>query len=46
MALAANQDSAMEVDSEEAREPLVYQKDESEDEIDEVVEDIDLADPK
>ena len=37
----------MEVDlEEESKEPLVYQKDESEDEVDEVVEDIDLADPK
>jgi hypothetical protein len=36
----------MEVDmDEETKEPLVYQKDESDDEIDEIVDDIDLADP-
>ena len=37
----------MEVEPEETKEPLVYQKDDdSDNEIDEVVEDIDLADPK
>lgn len=45
MVITANADMEVDVD-EESKQPLVFQKDESDEEADEIVEDIDLADDR